>query len=79
MSHLDRLRQTFSEALAISPDQVTDTLTFNTIPQWDSVAHMALVAAIETAFDIMLDTDDVIDMSSFAKAKEIVRKYGVAL
>ncbi len=38
---------------------------------------MALVAAIESAFDIMLDTDDVIDMSNFAKAREIVTKYGV--
>jgi len=75
MSNLERLRQTFSEALAIAPEQVVDTLRFNTIPQWDSVAHMALVAAIESAFDIMLDTDDVIDMSSFAKAQEIVDRY----
>ncbi|ACM92125.1 hypothetical protein NAMH_1601 [Nautilia profundicola AmH] len=36
---------------------------------------MTLVAAIEDEFDIMLDTDDIIDMSSFAKAKEIVAKY----
>ena len=36
---------------------------------------MALVAEIEAAFDIMLETDDIIDMSSFAKAKEIVAKY----
>ncbi|MCX9156189.1 acyl carrier protein [Niveibacterium sp. 24ML] len=79
MSNLDRLRQTFSDALAIPPEQVVDELRFNSIPQWDSVAHMALVAAIESAFDIMLDTDDVIDMSSFAKSQEIVRKYDVAL
>ena len=36
---------------------------------------MALVAAIEEGFDIMIDAEDVIDMSSFAKAKEIVAKY----
>ena len=40
---------------------------------------MQLVSTIETAFDLMLDTDDVIGMSSYDKAKEIVRKYGVAL
>ena len=46
--------------------------------QWDSVAHMQLVNAIELAFDIMLDTDDVIAMSSYQKAREIVGKHGVA-
>ena len=55
---------------------VTDALAYNKVPQWDSVAHMALVAAIERDFDILISTDDVIDMSSFAKAREIVARYG---
>jgi len=40
---------------------------------------MRLINEIESAFDIMIDTEDVIDMSSFGKAKEIVGKYGVVL
>lgn len=78
MNPTDTLRTVFAESLGIPPETVTDALTFATIPQWDSVAHMALVAAIESAFDIMLDTDDVIDMSSFAKAREILARYGTA-
>jgi len=46
---------------------------------WDSVAHMVLMSEIENAFDIMLDTDDVIDFSSFEKGKEILRKYDVEI
>ncbi|MFE5278869.1 hypothetical protein [Bacillus cereus] len=38
---------------------------------------MALVAEIDDQFDIMLDTDDVLDLSSFAKAKEILQKYDI--
>jgi acyl carrier protein len=71
----DQLKEVFARALMIEPDRIDDTLTYNEIPEWDSVAHMALVAEIEAAFDIMLETDDIIDMSSFAKAKEIVAKY----
>lgn len=71
------LRRTFADTLGVAPGVITDDLRYNTIPQWDSVAHMALIAAIEQAFDILIETDDVIDMSSFAKAKEIVAKYGV--
>jgi acyl carrier protein len=70
-----KLQAIFAESLGIEPGTVTDELLYASIPQWDSVAHMALVAAIEEGFDIMIDTEDVIDMSSFAKAKDIVRKY----
>jgi acyl carrier protein len=75
----EKLRTTFAESLGLPLAAITDDLRYNTVPQWDSVAHMALVAAIEQAFDILMETDDVIDMSSFAKAKEIVAKYGVTV
>lgn len=70
-----QLKQAFVTALAIDEAQVTDELTYNTIPEWDSTAHMMLIAEIENQFDVMLDTDDIINMSSFAKAKTIVSKY----
>lgn len=77
--NLDKLKIIFKESLNIDIESVVDELTYNSIPEWDSVAHMALIAEIEDAFDIMLDTDDVLDMSSFAKAKEILVKYEVEL
>lgn len=73
-----KLKAIFAEVLGVSEEIVTDELSYNSIAEWDSVAHMALVAEIDEQFDIMLDTDDVIDMSSFAKAKEILKKYGVS-
>ncbi|UCE66829.1 MAG: acyl carrier protein [Candidatus Zixiibacteriota bacterium] len=77
MDNTEKLRKIFSEALNIKIETVMDSLEYNSIPEWDSVAHMSLVAAIDGGFDIMLDTDDVIDMSSFGKAKEILKKYDV--
>ena len=71
----ERLKKVFKEALEIEEDIINDDLNNNESPQWDSVAHMNLVAEIENEFDIMLETDDIIDMSSFKKAKEIVSKY----
>lgn len=70
-----KLKKIFAESLGIDESVVTDDLRYAEIPQWDSVAHMALMAAIEEGFDIMIDTEDVIDMSSFEKAKKIVTKY----
>jgi acyl carrier protein len=79
MDNIEKLRNSFAEALGIDKEKVEDSLEYNSIPEWDSVAHMKMVAAVESAFDVMLDTEDIIDMSSFEKVKKIVMKYGVVL
>ncbi len=71
------LEQLFAEALGIDIARVEDSLGYASIPEWDSLSHMALVAALEQHYKIMLDTDDVIDMSSVGKAREILRSHGV--
>ena len=77
MNNNEKLVQVFSEALGIEREGVVDDLQYNTIKQWDSTAHMVLVSELEAAFDVMLDTDDIIDMSSVGKAKAILGKYDV--
>ena len=78
MDNQQKLVNAFVQALGIQQDQVTDTLTYNTIKEWDSTAHMILVAELEDTFDVMLDTDDIIDMSSVGKAKTILANYDIA-
>lgn len=70
-----KLQLAFVQGLGLTADADFDALAYSKTPEWDSVAHMALVAEIESAFDIMLDTDDVIGMSSYEKACEIVARY----
>jgi acyl carrier protein len=78
MSQIDRLRGVFRSSLELGDDYDVDGLTYRGIESWDSLAHMSLVAAIEDEFDVMIDTDDVIDMSSFDKARQILAKQGVS-
>jgi acyl carrier protein len=73
-----KLKAAFVEAIGVNPDADFDAVVYGQTEGWDSVAHMALVSSVEAAFDIMLATDDVIDLSSFVKAKEILGKYGVS-
>lgn len=73
----DKLQQIFAQALDLPEQAITEELAYNSIKQWDSTAHMVLIAALEDEFDIMLDTDDIIDMSSVAKAREILAKYDI--
>lgn len=76
MDNLRKYNEAFAENLNITEDKLPD-LTYQSIPEWDSVGHMQLMAAIEDAFDIMLDTEDIIDFSSYEKGKEILEKYDV--
>ena len=74
----DRLRTVFVETLEVDEDFDVENLKYRDIEAWDSVGHMALVAAIEDEFDVELETEQVIDMSSFKVALDMLRGMGVA-
>lgn len=78
MTNKEKYTNAFVEALEIDAAQV-EGLEYQGIPAWDSVGHMSLVAAVEDAFDIMMDTDDIIDFSSYEKGIELLRKYDVEI
>lgn len=69
----------FKKVFALSPDANLEELKYQGIPEWDSVGHMSLIAALETEFSIELDVDDVIDFSSFSTGKSLLGKYGISL
>ena len=79
MTNLEKYKNAFVEGLEISIDIVNEKLEYQGIPQWDSVGHMGLIASLEEAFDIMMDTDDIIDFSSFTKGIEILKKYDIQM
>lgn len=74
MTNEEKLKNAFVTTFNVSPETITDGLKYRDIPQWDSLAHMKLIAALEEAFDVMFETEQVLDMSSFAKAREILAK-----
>lgn len=76
MTNLEKYNNIFCENLSVTDDQLNG-LKYQGTDLWDSVGHMTLVAAIEDAFDIMMDTDDIIDLSSYEKGKEILKKYNI--
>ena len=78
MNNLEKYNKAFTETFEITESQLPG-LKYQDIAVWDSVGHMSLIAALEDTFDIMMDTDDIIDLSSYEKGKEILAKdeYGV--
>ncbi len=74
MNNREKYVEAFVEGLEIDASLVKEGLEYQSIPEWDSVGHMGLISALEDAFDIEMDTDDIIDLSSFEKGMEILTK-----
>ena len=75
MSSVQKYSEIFKTALNIEADKLTENLKYNDIEEWDSIGHMTLVAALEEEFKISLETDDIIDFSSFKKGIEIYQSF----
>ena len=73
MTSLEKYNKAFCDAFEITEDKLAN-LQYQQIELWDSVGHMTLVANLEDAFDIMMETDDIIDLSSYEKGQEILAK-----
>ncbi|HZF00692.1 MAG TPA: acyl carrier protein [Methylomirabilota bacterium] len=50
-----------------------------TIPAWDSLAQINIVAAIEDAVGVELSTAEVLSLKSVAKVVEVARSHGLEL
>ncbi len=74
MTNVEKYDQAFVEAFLVEKEQLAG-LKYQDIEAWDSVGHMSLIAALEETFDIMMDTEHIIDFSSYEKGKEILSQH----
>ena len=77
MDNKEKYRSIFIESLAIDRSKFNDNIKYNEIPEWDSIGHMTLMSGLEDGFNISIETDDIVDFSSFKKGIEILKKYSV--
>ena len=72
MTNIEKYNQAFVDVFDVPADQVESVSSESQV--WDSVNQMRLVSEIESAFDIMFDTADLIYFDSYEKGKEILSK-----
>jgi acyl carrier protein len=77
MSNKEKYDGAFMEAFEIDKADLNDALEYQSTRAWDSVGHMALVAALEDTFNIMLEMDDIVDFGSYKTGFKTLEKYGV--
>ena len=78
LNNLEKYNEAFKNTLNLTDDRLTN-LEYQSIKEWDSIGHMSLMSELEDLFNIELETDDIIDFSSYEKGKEILKKYGIEI
>ena len=79
MTNIDKYNQIFTEVFGVTPSLLNDDFGKETVDQWDSVHQLNLVSLVEEAFDIMLDPEDIMGFTSYAKGKEILMNQDIDL
>tara|TARA_Y100000294_G_scaffold166652_1_gene175154 strand:- start:120 stop:359 length:240 start_codon:yes stop_codon:yes gene_type:complete len=77
MENKTKYQDIFVKSLSIDLKKFNEKIKYNEIEEWDSIGHMTLMSALEEEFKITIETDDIVDFSSFEKGKEILKKYGI--
>ena len=78
-NNIEKYKAIFIETLAIDNKKFNENIKYNEIPEWDSIGHMTLMSGLEEGFQISLETDDIVDFSSFKKGFEILKKYKIKI
>tara|TARA_B100001093_G_scaffold347835_1_gene332454 strand:+ start:185 stop:424 length:240 start_codon:yes stop_codon:yes gene_type:complete len=79
MQNKSKYKEVFIKSLSIKENDFSEELKYNEIPEWDSIGHMTLMSGLEEGFNISIDTDDIVDFSSYKKGVEILKKYKITI
>lgn len=77
MKNKNKYIEVFIKSFSLDKKKFNEKIKYQDIPEWDSIGHMTMISNLEEAFKISIDTDDIIDFSSFKKGIQILKKYKV--
>ena len=72
-----RLQQIFREALDNDKLTLTDALSPESMPQWDSLAHVKLMMGCEEEFDVKFTIEETVESASVRRLKAVLASKGV--
>ena len=79
MENLEKYNNAFVQTFGAKTEELNDNYGKETVEEWDSVHQLSLIAELEEAFDIMFDPEDIMEMTSYDKGKELLKKYEVTI
>ena len=77
MENLIKYNSVFAEVFSVTEDQLNELFDNKHVDVWDSVRQLSLTTAMEDAFDIMMDAEDIMGFTSYEAGKSILSKYDI--
>ena len=79
MENLEKYNNAFVEVFGAKVEELNDDYSKENVGEWDSVHQLSLISIFEEVFGIMFDPEDIMEMTSYAKGKELLQKYEIEL
>ncbi len=69
-----KIKKILSDILKIKIDSINSKTSHETIKNWDSVAHLHIVMALENNFKVSFTPNEVVSLISYSKIISVLRK-----
>jgi len=77
MNNLEKLNNIFCEVFSVAETLLGSNFEKDNVENWDSVHQLFLSNALEDEFDIMFDSEDILELTSYENVKKLLRKYEI--
>jgi acyl carrier protein len=61
----ERVKVVMAQVLGLSPEEICESSSPETIDQWDSLKHMQLIMALEDEFDVQFSDEAIPEMTRY--------------
>ena len=78
-NNIKKFKTILAKILLIEESKINDELSRKTIKEWDSMTHLMLVSELESAFEITMYDDDIIEIQTIADIKKVLKKLGISI
>lgn len=69
------LGQIFADLFDASPEDFSHETSPDTLLEWDSMAHVQLMAALEERFKLVLSPEDQVEMLNFELVGDVLAEH----
>ena len=79
MANLEKYKSLLAEVFDTDVANVKEDFSKESVDYWDSIHQLNFIAVLEETFDVMLDPEDIVELTSYEKGIEILKKYDVEI
>jgi acyl carrier protein len=76
MDLFEKTRYVIATTLKVAPEKITRETSDKDLVSWDSLAHVNLMMSLEQTFDLFLEVEDFVKLTSVVAILEYVREQG---